>query len=257
MLTEPSQRADSAASFMEEAGSSDTGETEVKVLVIDDDRMLAEFVRLALREEGYAVDIATDGDRGREMAMVHDYDVIVLDFRLPEGTGLDVIRALRERERHTPIIMLTVMDREETLVECLNAGADDYLVKPFSVGELKARVRAVSRRRAPLRVNQIRFGDLSLSRLERRVSVGEKELRLTPREYALLDYLLSNSERLVTRTELLEKVWEIQFDPGSNVVDVHVARLRAKLQRAGSTVSISTVRGTGFLLIDQTASEAV
>lgn len=226
----------------------------MKVLIIDDEKMVAEFVRLVLQEEGHTVNIAFDGREGSEMATLHEYDAIILDFEMPDCTGLEIVRALRKRGQLTPILMLTGIDSKENLIECLNAGADDYLVKPFSVGELRARVRALGRRGTTVRAEQIRFGDLMVDRLTHRVTVGERELSLTPKEYSLLDYLLSNPQRIVTRMELLEKVWEINFDPGSNLVDVHVARLRAKLQRAGSNASIGTVRGTGFILTNPTVS---
>ncbi|HEX2205411.1 MAG TPA: response regulator transcription factor [Longimicrobium sp.] len=222
----------------------------MKLLVVDDDAMIAEFIRLSLKEQGHAVDVAHAGTEGRTMAMVGDYDAVVLDYMLPDVTGVEVLRELRARGRWTPVLMLTSRAAKEDVIGALDAGADDYLVKPFEVGELVARLRALARRGgagAP-RGEQVAVGDLALDRLRRTVTAAGKKLRLTPKEYALLEYFLLHPERIVTRTELLEKVWEMHFDPGSNVVDVHVARIRGKLQRAGSSVAVATLRGAGYML---------
>jgi two-component system, OmpR family, response regulator len=220
----------------------------MRLLIVEDDRLLADYVRLALREDGHAVDVTHDGAEGQTLAMVHDYDVIVLDHGLPNRTGLDILRYMREHGKPTPVLMLTANSAEEDVVAALDTGADDYLVKPFVVSELRARVRAIGRRRSATRTEHAQVGDLALNRLRRTVTRAGKALSLTPKEFALLEYFLLHPGEVVTRTELLEKVWDLQFDPGSNVVDVHVARLRGKLERSGSTVSVTTVRGSGFML---------
>jgi DNA-binding response OmpR family regulator len=221
----------------------------VKLLVVDDDTLIADFVRLAAKEDGHAVDVAHTGEEGRTLALVNDYDVVVLDYVLPDGTGVDVVRHLRSRGRATPVLMLTARASKEDVIRGLDAGADDYLVKPFVVGELLARIRALGRRAGPARDDgALAFGTLSVDRLRRAILAGGRKLSLTPKEYTLLEYFVLNPDRVVTRSELLEKVWEMQFDPGSNVIDVHVARLRSKLQRAAPDVTLATVRGAGFIL---------
>ena len=219
-----------------------------KLLVVDDDRMFAELIRRGLREEGHAVDVANDGAQGRTLAFVHDYDGILLDYVLPDGTGVQVVRALRDDGRRTPVLMLTGNDAADDIVRALDAGADDYLTKPCDMGVLKARVRALLRRGGGGRAGRLAMGDLVMDDAERRVQVAGRALALTPKEYSLLHYFLARPDEVVTRTELLEKVWDLQFDPGSNVVDVHVARLRSKLRGVGAGARIATVRGAGFRL---------
>jgi two-component system, OmpR family, response regulator len=225
----------------------------MRILVVDDDRLLSDYIRLALREEGHAVDVAHAGGEGQTLAMVHDYDVVILDHGLPERTGLEILRYMRERGKATPVLMLTALTDEEDVIRGLDAGADDYLPKPFVIGELRARVRALGRRAgggiAARADNRVTAGDLTLDRLRRTVTVDQRALSMTPKEYALLEYFMLHRDQVVTRTDLLEKVWDLHFDPGSNVVDVHVSRLRGKLERAGSSVPITTVRGSGFMLV--------
>jgi two-component system, OmpR family, response regulator len=220
----------------------------MRILVVDDDRLLADYLRLALKEDGHAVDVANTGEEGEFLAMVNDYDTIILDNMLPGSSGLDVVRQLRTNGRSTPVLMLTAKDAQEDVVEGLDAGVDDYLVKPFDVPVLRARIRALARRGGARRTEQVSVGDLSLDRLKRRVLIDNDPVPLTPKEYALLEYLLLHAGQVVTRTELLEKVWDLHFDPASNVVDVHVSRLREKLQNSGSTATLLTVRGSGFML---------
>lgn len=220
----------------------------MKILVVDDDFPLAEFIRQALKEDGYVVDLARDCAEGTLLAMVAPYDALVLDVNLPDGTGFDLLRELRQRSNGVPVLLLTSRDSKDDVVRGLDAGADDYLVKPFVVSELKARVRALVRRGGAQRMETVTFGDLVLDRLTHTIRSAEKPLRLTPKEYSLLAFFLLNPERVVTRTELLEKVWDLHFDPGSNVVDTHIARLRAKLDRNGVTSKLATVRGSGFMM---------
>ncbi len=220
----------------------------MKLLVVDDDSVIADFIRLSLQERGHVVDVAHTGEHGRMLAMLYDYDAVVLDYVLPDTTGVEVLRALRGRGRAVPVLMLTARNGAEDEIHGLDAGADDYLGKPFAMGVLEARLRALARRAGAERAGEAALGELRVDRLRRAVTWQGAPLKLTPREYALLEYLLSRPERVVTRTELLEKVWDMSFDPGSNVVDVHVARIRAKLQAAGCSVSLATLRGAGYML---------
>jgi DNA-binding response OmpR family regulator len=227
------------------AGDADS----MKLLIVDDDRMLAELVRRAFVEEGHAVDVVHDGTAAKTLAFVNAYDVIVLDVTLPGTSGLAIVRELRAEERTTPVLLLTGAREPEDIVHGLDTGADDYLTKPFELDVLKARVRALGRRRGAVsRSDQVAFGDIVLDRRRRRAHTMGRALQMTPREFALLEYLMLHAERVVTRTELLEKVWDLNFDPGSNVVDVHVARLRNKLRQAGATLRLDTIRGVGFAL---------
>lgn len=220
----------------------------MRILIIDDDPMITEFVRLGMREEGYAVDVAVTGADGRALAMTGEHDGIVLDVMLPDGNGVDIAQGLRKDGCVTPILMLTGKRDTQDVVRGLDAGADDYLTKPFSIEELKARVRALIRRGGAQRPEEVTFGSLELDRLEHQVRSQGTRMRLTPKEYSLLEYFILNSERVITRTELLEKVWDIHFDPDSNVVDVHVARLRKKLERVKASPRLATARGVGYLL---------
>jgi two-component system, OmpR family, response regulator len=219
----------------------------MKILIVEDDRLLADYVRLAMKEDGHAVDVAHTGDEGQTLAMVHDYDVIVLDHMLPGRSGLEILQYLRQRGNGTPVLMLTAKSEEQDVVQALDSGADDYLAKPFVIGELRARIRALGRRRTGTTSSTLSIGGLTLDRLTRTVSASGRSLSLTPKEFSLLEYFLLHPRRIVTRTELLEKVWDLHFDPGSNVVDVHVARLRQKLDTVPSGVVLQTVRGSGFI----------
>lgn len=220
----------------------------MKILIVEDDRILAEYLRLALKEDGHAADVASTGEAGLELAMIHDFDAILLDYVLPGLSGVQVARELRHRQNTTPILMLTGQNAKDSVVEGLDAGADDYLTKPFEIAEVRARLRAMVRRGRGGKTENNVFGDLVLNRMTRSIDAGSQALQLTPREYLLLEYLILRPRQVISRTELLEKVWDLQFDPGSNVVDVHVARLRGKLKQAASTAMISTVRGAGFML---------
>jgi two-component system, OmpR family, response regulator len=221
----------------------------MKLLVVEDDRMLSALIRRALIEDGFAVDVASDGEQAETVAFVNDYDAIVLDLVLPGTSGLQLLQRLRREGRVTPILILTGRRAKQDIVRGLDVGADDYLTKPFDLDELKARVRALVRRGGTSRrSDQVAMGGLLLDRRKRQATVDGLALRMTPKEFALLEYLMMRADEVVTRTELLEKVWDFHFDPGSNVVDVHVARLRAKLRLANANVSLDTVRGIGFVL---------
>ena len=222
----------------------------MRILVIEDDRKIAGFIERGLREDGYAVDVSHDGETGLTNAHVFDYDAIVLDVMLPGRSGYEVVRALRAEGRDTPVLMLTARDAKEDIVRGLEAGADDYLTKPFSFEEFLARVRALLRRGGARRQDRLTYGDVELDRIRHLARRGDLELDLTPKEFQLLEYFLLHAEQVVRRTELLEKVWDMQFDPMTNVVDVHVGHLRRKLARAGAPL-IHTVRGVGYMLTER------
>jgi two-component system, OmpR family, response regulator len=220
----------------------------VRALVVDDDSTLTTLVRRLLEEDGYAVDVAAKAEDGRMLAMVNDYDAIILDLVLPDGHGIPVLQSLRRDGKKTPIIVLTGTKDAEVTVRALDAGADDYLTKPINFAEFKARIRALVRRGGAQRTEGLTCGNVVLNRLKRDVLVDGKPLAVTPRELALLEHFLMRPGEVVTRTELLEKVWDMTFDPGSNVVDVNVARLRKKLEGAGANIAIIAKRGLGFVL---------
>jgi len=220
----------------------------MKVLVVEDDRKVAGFIEQGLTEEGHVVDVAPDGDEATMLAHVYDYDVILLDVMLPKKNGFQVATELRREGRNTPILMLTSRDAAEDVVRGLDAGADDYLSKPFRFDELLARMRALVRRGGAERMEVLQFGDIALDRLKHVATVANKRLDLTAKEFQLLEYFLLHPEEVVRRTMLLEKVWDMHFDPESNVVDVHVGNLRRKLGRAAAAEAIETVRGVGFCL---------
>jgi len=220
----------------------------MKVLVVEDDRKVAGFIEQGLREEGFAVDVAGDGEEGTMLAHVNDYDVILLDLMMPKKNGLQLASELRREGRSIPILMLTARDSSDDIVRGLDAGADDYLTKPFRFDELLARLRALMRRGGAKRTDLLRYGPIELDRLKHKVKVKANKLDLTPKEFHLLEHFLLRPEEVVRRTELLEKVWDMHFDPESNVVDVHVGNLRRKLRQAAGANLIHTVRGVGFRL---------
>jgi len=220
----------------------------MKILVVEDDPKVAGFIDHGLKEEGYVVDVAPDGDEATMMAHVNDYDVILLDVLLPKKSGFQVATELRREGRSTPILMLTSRDAVEDVVRGLDAGADDYLAKPFKFDELLARIRALRRRGGAERLEVLRYGPIMLDRLHHVATVDDRRLDLTAKEFQLLEHFMLHPGEVVRRTTLLEKVWDMHFDPGSNVVDVHVGNLRRKLGRAGGESVLETVRGVGFRL---------
>lgn len=220
----------------------------MRILVVEDDKKVASFIERGLREEGYAVDVAHDGTAGAMKAHVYDYDLLLLDVMLPGKTGYEIVHELRQGEKSVPVLLLTARDAIDDVVRGLDVGADDYLTKPFSFDELLARVRALVRRGGAGRTERLVYRDLQIDRLKHVALRGGTELDLTPKEFQLLEYFLLHPEEVVRRTDLLEKVWDLHFDPMSNVVDVHVANLRRKIRKAGGTPMVHTVRGVGFML---------
>jgi DNA-binding response OmpR family regulator len=220
----------------------------MKILLVEDDRKVAGFIEQGLREEGYVVDVARDGDEATTMAHVNDYDAILLDVVLPKKNGFQIAAELRREGRTAPILMLTSRDATEDIVRGLDAGADDYLAKPFHFEELVARIRALLRRGGAERLEVLRYGPIALDRLRHVAVVNDQQLDLTPKEFQLLEFFLLRPEEVVRRTTLLEKVWDMHFDPDSNVVDVHVGNLRRKLVQAAGEPLVATVRGVGFTL---------
>ena len=220
----------------------------MRVLIIEDDRMLARLVERTLGEAGYAVDVTRSADEGRDAALASDYDAVLLDLELPDRSGLEVVRTLRREGRDVPVLIMTGRDDDQDIVKGLDAGADDYLLKPVNPEVLKARLRAAVRRGGASRADQqLVIGELAMNRLARTVQGSGKDVSLTPKEFAMLEHLMLRAEEVVSRTELLEHVWNMKFDPGSNVVDAHVARLRQKL-RGVTRTEIRTSRGVGFVL---------
>jgi DNA-binding response OmpR family regulator len=220
----------------------------MKVLVVEDDRKVAGFIEQGLREEGYVVDVAGDGDEATVLAHVYDYDVVLLDVVLPKKNGFQIATELRREGRNVPILMLTSRDSTEDVVRGLDSGADDYLPKPFHFDELLARIRALCRRGGAERLEMLRFGAIAMDRLRHVARVHDTILDLTAKEFQLLEYFLLHPEEVVRRTTLLEKVWDMHFDPESNVVDVHVGNLRRKLRQLTTDQQIDTIRGVGFSL---------
>jgi len=220
----------------------------MKILVVEDDRKVAGFVEQGLKEEGYVVDVARDGEEATMLAHVNDYDAVLLDVVLPKKNGFQIAAELRREGRNTPILMLTSRDAPEDVVRGLDAGADDYLSKPFRFDELLARIRALHRRGGAERLDVLRYGPVTLDRLRHVATVDGRPLDLTPKEFQLLEFFLLHAEEVVRRTTLLEKVWDMHFDPESNVVDVHVGNLRRKLTQAAGVPLLATIRGVGFSL---------
>ncbi len=220
----------------------------MRILVIEDEKKLAGFIRKGLQEEGYAVDVASDGQTGLDMALDGVHDLILLDIQLPRKDGLTVLRELRRQKIAMPVLLLTVRGTIEDKVLGLDSGADDYLTKPFAFEELVARVRALLRRRSGTGEPVLRVGDLTLDPIRHTVHRGDTRIDLTAREFALLDYFMRNPGRVLTRTMITERVWDYNFDPMTNVVDVYVNYLRKKIDLDGKPRLIHTVRGAGYVL---------
>lgn len=221
----------------------------MRILVVEDDTRVASFVQRGLQEEGHAVDVLHDGRDAGEHARMIGYDCVVLDLMLPGSSGLQVLRDIRAFKPTLPVLLLTANDTVEDRVTGLNAGADDYMGKPFALAELSARLRALVRRGQPVDPT-LRLADLEVDTVRRRVTRAGTVVNLKPKEYALLEFLLRHSGRPVTRSHIVEQVWDIHFDSVSNVVEVHINSLRNKVDRGFSPALIHTIRGVGYMLSD-------
>jgi len=223
----------------------------MRVLVIEDDREAAGFLQKALRESGHSAEVAGDGETGLETASEGRFDVLIVDRMMPRLDGLSVIERLRKSGDRTPVLILSALGEVDDRVKGLRAGGDDYLTKPYSYSELLARIEALSRRAQPGEGSTTyTVGDLVLDRLSHRVTRGSENIILQPREFRLLEFLMKNAGQVVTRTMLLEHVWDYHFDPQTNVIDVHVSRLRAKIDKAFAAPLLHTVRGAGYMISD-------
>ena len=221
----------------------------MRILVVEDDRKVANFIQSGLSEEGYAVDVLYEGSHAGEQAHAFDYDAVILDLMLPGRSGFQVLRDIRARKQQLPILILTAKDTLDERVAGLDSGADDYMTKPFALAELSARLRAVLRRGAP-RETTLRVADLEIDTTKRLVRRAGRRIDLKPKEYALLEFLVRNSDRPVTKSLIIEHVWNIHFDSVSNVVEVHINALRNKIDRGFARPLIHTIRGVGYMLSD-------
>jgi heavy metal response regulator len=222
----------------------------MRVLVIEDETKIASFIRRGLREEGYSVDIASDGENGYFLATTQDYDLIILDLMLPRMDGLSLCRRLREQKVGVPILILTARGTVKDKVIGLDSGANDYLTKPFAFEELLARCRALLRKSEGHAPTKLRVADLTLDLLSHKVSRGDEEITLTPKEYALLEYLMRNEGIVVSRTMISEHVWDVNFDTFTNVIDVYISYLRRKIDAGHKKPLIHTLRGQGYVLME-------
>jgi heavy metal response regulator len=220
----------------------------MRILLVEDDTSVASFITKGLKEEQYALDATGDGEEGFQMASTIPYDLLILDVMVPKMDGFTLCRRLREKGSTTPILLLTARDTVEDRVTGLDTGADDYLTKPFAFPELLARIRALLRRGTTQPATRLTAADLELDPIAHRVWRAGQEITLTNKEYALLQYLLRNTNRVLTRTAIIDHVWDIQYDSMTNIVDVHIKSLRAKIDRDFSPPLIQTIRGVGYML---------
>lgn len=221
----------------------------MRVLIVEDEKRMASFIQRGLKEEGYAVDIAEDGEKGWEYASVNEYDVIILDWMLPKMDGLALCAKIRESGSRVPVLMLTVRDTVEDKIKGLDQGADDYLTKPFAFDELLARLRALSRRPRDLQTETVlKEGNMTLDLVSHRVSIGQEQVLLSQKEYALLEFLMRRKGQVVTRSQIAEHVWDLHFDPMSNTIDVYINFLRKKIDGSRKKSRIETLRGSGYRL---------
>ena len=221
----------------------------MRILLIEDDRKIASFIIKGFQSAGFAVDHATDGIRGLDLALSEPYDAVIVDIMLPKKNGLAVIEALRKEQVMTPVIILSAKDSIDDRVRGLHIGSDDYLTKPFAFTELLARVQALIRRQSnSAEPTRLMVGDLSMDLLSREVKRDGKKIELQPREYALLEYLMRNRDKVVSKTMIMEHVWDYNFDPQTNVVEARICRLRDKIDKDFGEKLIQTVRGVGYVL---------
>jgi two-component system OmpR family response regulator len=223
----------------------------MRLLIIEDDTDAAEYLVKAFREAGHVAENVADGETGLSHALNEQYDVLIIDRMLPKRDGLSIIETLRAKDIHTPVLILSALGQVDDRVKGLRAGGDDYLSKPYSFSELLARIEVLSRRRGGRGEETVyRVADLELDRLSHRVCRGKEEIVLQPREFRLLEYLMKYAGQVVTRTMLLENVWDYHFDPQTNVIDVHISRLRAKIDKGFDRALLHTIRGAGYMIRD-------
>ncbi|MBN9048229.1 MAG: response regulator transcription factor [Rhizobiales bacterium] len=223
----------------------------MRLLIVEDDHDAADYLVKALREVGHVADVAHDGEEGLSLGLDGDYDVLIVDRMLPRRDGLSLIGALRAKKIETPVLILSALGQVDDRIKGLRAGGDDYLPKPYSFSELLARVEVLSRRRGGRAEETVyRVADLELDRLSHNVMRGGSEIMLQPREFRLLEYLMKHAGQVVTRTMLLENVWDYHFDPQTNVIDVHISRLRSKIDKGYAQPLLHTVRGAGYMIRD-------
>jgi two-component system, OmpR family, response regulator len=223
----------------------------MRLLVVEDDRDAADYIVRAFTEVGHVADRATDGEEGLALALDGQYDVLIVDRMLPKRDGLSLIGELRTKSIETPVLILSALGQVDDRVQGLRAGGDDYLTKPYSFSELLARVEVLARRRGGRNEETVyRVGDLELDRLSHIVKRGSTDIDLQPREFRLLEYLMKHAGQVVTRTMLLENVWDYHFDPQTNVIDVHISRLRSKIDKGFSPPLLHTIRGAGYVIRD-------
>jgi DNA-binding response OmpR family regulator len=218
----------------------------MRILLVEDEKKLCDLIARALKAERYAVDVAVDGQSGWEMADAYDYDLLILDLMLPHLSGTEILRRVRRKNEEVPILILTARDATKEKVQHFEAGADDYLTKPFAFAELIMRVKALLRRGSMSRATVLRVGDLEMDRLSQQVRRNGRRIELTPKEYALLEYLATNPGRVFSRTMIIEHVWDQSFEGLNNIVDVYVRHLRRKVDDPFPTKLIRTVRGVGY-----------
>lgn len=223
----------------------------MRILIVEDEKKVASFIKKGLEEEYFAADIALDGKEGMKMATTEEYDAIIMDIMLPFIDGISLLKEIRKREIVTPVLMLTVKDSLKDKVEGLDAGADDYLTKPFAFEELIARVRALLRRNESTKTSKLKVGDLLLDLQTHKVIRENQEIILTPKEYAILEYLMRNSNKVVSRTKLIEHVYDYHFDPETNIIDVYINKVRSKVDTNFKTPLIHTIRGIGYIIKDE------
>ena len=220
----------------------------MRILIVEDEKKVADFIKRGLKEEGYSVDTAPDGEAGDEMVMANDYDLVILDIMLPKIDGLTLCRKIRSQQILIPVIMLTAKDSVRDKVTGLDAGADDYLTKPFAFAELLARIRALLRKHDASSATKLQAADLVLDLVTHKVNRAGREIELTNKEYTLLEYLMRNAGSIVTRTMIAEHVWDINFDTFTNVIDVYINYLRNKVDQGHKKKLIHTIRGRGYVL---------
>ncbi len=223
----------------------------MRILVVEDEKKVARFIQQGLEEEHYTVDVAHDGDAGGSMAEGGSYDLVIMDVMLPKRNGVDVTRSLREKKNGVPILMLTAKTSTEDKVAGLDSGADDYLTKPFAFAELLARVRSLLRRGATEKTTLLVIGNLELDTVTHKARRGGKNIDLTMKEYALLEFFMRNKERVLSRTIISEHIWEYNFDTGTNLIDVYINHLRNKVDAGFDTKLIHTVRGVGYVMKEE------